>query len=257
MHILDTKSYQACMSLIPGGKYIHYDPNALDQEARKQRAERCVLIAQSGAHLWPILSQGGLCGRTLLAYKARFGVEVPQDNEAWDFSALVRPPGPVSVTCYFPDAGGELTNQTLRVSPNALVIELSDLLGRRWLEPINTKRTSPVYSILTCGECHASVFFVGLRDKARRALPKATRRTTPITIKWDRSDLELKVDLSEHGGYLIELKMQLKELGFPPQLQRLFIKGALEPLVGDHLRLRDLNIQSGSVIHVSLRMLGC
>jgi hypothetical protein len=48
LHILDTKAYQACMDQIPGNKFIHHDPvNALDQEARKGRAERWVGVARA------------------------------------------------------------------------------------------------------------------------------------------------------------------------------------------------------------------
>jgi hypothetical protein len=176
----------------------------------------------------------GSCGRTLLAYKTRFCVEVPSGNEAWNFNAFMRPTGPVPITCYFPGATGELSSQTLTVSPNALVAELLGLLGREGLEPLDATRTTPIHATVPSGASRASVLFVGPADVARRALPEDTRRTIPVTIKTGTGRaFDVMLDLSEHGDYVIELKVLIQELhGCPPHLQRLFFKG--KPLDNDY-----------------------
>jgi hypothetical protein len=203
----------------------------------------------------------GSCGRTRLAYKARFGHEVPEDNEAWGSSdALFSRPEPVQ--SYLPAGNGTPTRQTMLISPLATVAEMLDSLDipadvREGLEPLNAPRTARILDIKEAdpGRPCVSVFFMGPADVARRALPEDIRCTTQILVRNFALDpfktLVFRVDVSEHGDFVIELKKMVQErLGIPPSAQLIQYEGKL---LDDHRRLRDYGVVKESSLSVSVR----
>jgi hypothetical protein len=204
----------------------------------------------------------GSCGRTRLAYKVRFGHEVPEDNEAWAFGDVgFSVPEPIE--CHFPDGTGMFTSRTVLISRDATVAKLLDSLdipddARKGLEPLNAPLTTRIRAIYGnySGRSRASVLFVGPADVARRALSEDTRRTTQIFIRNHASSahkrsLVFRVDVSEHGDFVIELKRMVQEhLGIPPSLQRILYAGKQ---LKEYRRLGDYGVSWNSSLEVLLR----
>jgi hypothetical protein len=131
------------------------------------------------------------------------------------------------------------------------------LMPTEGLEPLNALRTDRIPHIQEAypGRSRASVFFVGPADVARRALPDDIRRTTQIFVRNFASSpyqtLVFRVDLSEHGDFVIELKWMVHErLGIPPQFQWTECQGKL---LDDHRRLYDCGVLKESSLSVSVR----
>jgi ubiquitin-large subunit ribosomal protein L40e len=186
---------------------------------------------------------------------------VPKDNEAWAFSDEVL--GRLEpVKCYVPDQNGIFTSRTVLISRDATLANLLDSLGgfREGLEPLNaplTTRIRDIHGNDPGWRPNLSVLFVGPADVFRRALPEDTRRTTEVFVKDYPStalsnSLVLRVDVSEHGDFVIELKRMVQErLGIPPSFQRIVYAGKQ---LEEHNRLRDYGVRSLSTLHVMLRM---
>jgi hypothetical protein len=247
------KLYKPCMDRIPACKYIHYEPtSALDTETRKQRTERCVLMAHSPHQEGTRLIGSCGDGRTLLAYKTRFGYDVPATNKAWTFTEPVRH-RPCLVVCHFPHRTGSLTTQIVPVKPNAFVADLVKSYpgdDRAQLEPLDLSPNAKIYDLASHSHRPVSVFFLGPAHVARRALPEATRRTTNLWIMsvLNGQQFTVRVDTSEHGDLVIELKKMVQErVGTKPCQQRLFTE---QKELLDHWRLRDVGLRSGATVNL-------